>query len=324
MFQKYIVQLFVMALPLSAMAGDVTGLNVDADALSENLTTCPVSLQQTKAKDIDLFREKSISDVSVYLAGSFMTKYTEFSRSESCTKGLLKNAVQILSEYIRVASPKNYNVIGAKLALAEAKMMQAASLPPQDQVARYVDADKLVAEYLAQEVIDPKGEIAPPSYFAAHAYLNAAKVADEKSKILLLDKAIDTVRSERSTSISSTQKNLLLEPIGIAFGEKAKTHGRGTPAYKAVLTESSRHFQEGFESGDKLAAYNLAVNASLLEDSTNAKAWLLKIAEVGGMDKQVCIDGLAADPDLAWFRQTESDWLKAFFRRHCLAYLPKR
>jgi len=81
-------------------------------------------------------------------------------------------------------------------------------------------------------------------------------------------------------------------------------------------------FMEGFSSGDNLAAYNIAVNYSLLADAENTKKWLMVIEEKKALDKQICLQGLLADPDMAWFRANQKDWLVTYFRRNCMSFMP--
>lgn len=209
--------LLVLLLSLHASAADkapeTMNLSMNTALLERNISTCPDSVKKEKQKNIDELKVQPVNRVTVWLTGEFMTKYVEFSNGPTCSIGLLDNAVLLLEAYLeQVDQP-----IDVKRELAEAKLMRAAFRAPEERGGSYREADTLIRTYLQEEPINPNEEIATPHYFAAHAYLEAAKITQDDAKIDLLDKAIAIGNQGRAANVSRKMKEQLSEPIGVAL-----------------------------------------------------------------------------------------------------------
>ena len=303
----------------SAFASDDYILTVDTAILERNISSCSDSVRKDKQASIDELKKKPLSDFTVYLSGAFMTKYVEFSLTRECSIGLLDNAILLLEAYMKTGS----NPLLAKNDLAVAKLMRASFFEEGKREAIYNEADRLIDQYIAEEAIKPDESIATPFYFAAHSYLDGAELTNDADKIVLLEKALAIVKKGMAADIGEERKKLLREPQGIALGNMAKYYKtKDESKFRKILEQATQAFMEGFSSGDNLAAYNIAVNYSLLADAENTKKWLMVIEEKKALDKQICLQGLLADPDMAWFRANQNDWLVTYFRRNCMSFMP--
>lgn len=278
-------------------------------------------VRKEKQASIDKLKQKPIKDYLVRLNGAFMTAYVKFSNNQTCSIGLLDNAILILESYLQSGSEPQ----SVKNDLAVAKLMRASFFQKGARGSYYRDADRLLQEYIAESPIDPNEieMIATPFYFAAHSYIDAAELTNDDEKIILLDKAIAIAQKGRSAGIGNAMKRQLSEPLGVALGNKAKYYKiKDESQFRKAIEESMQFLMEGFALGDNLAAYNLAVDYSLLNDAENSKKWLLVIEDRKAADKQICLQGLLLDPDLAWLRTNQKEWLITYFTRNCLSFLP--
>lgn len=306
-------------LSVGAFASEDMVFPVDLHILERNISSCNDMVRTEKQKSIDELKQKPLKDYVVRLNGAFMTKYVQFSNNRACSIGLLDNAILILETYLQSTSEPR-SVMND---LAVSKLMRASFEPGEARSLYYREADELIERYINESPIDPNETIATPQYFASHSYIDAAELTNDDDKIMLLDKAIAIAKKGRSIEMNKAMKQQLTEPLGIALGNKAKYYkGKDEARFRGTLEESTQFLIEGFASGDNLAAYNLAISYSLLNDPENAKKWLLVVEERKAVDKQVCLQGLLRDPDLEWFRTNQKEWLVAYFRRNCLPFLP--
>jgi hypothetical protein len=301
-------------LSTGAIAADEIAFSVNPAILEKNISNCNASVKQTMQENIDELKQKPFKDYVVRLNGAFMTKYVKFSNNRVCSIGLLDNAILILESYLQSSSEP----LSVKNELASAKLQRASFVPQDLRGSYYEDADKLIRQFIDDSPIDLNETIATPWYFAAHSYIEAAKLTDDDEKTILLDKAIAIAENGRNALIGKAMKKQLTEPLGIALGDKAKYYKlKDRDQFRKTIEKSTQYLMEGFASGDNLAAYNLAVNYSLLSDAENSKKWLLVIEERKAADKQICFQGLLRDPDLSWLRETQKEWLGSYFIRNC-------
>lgn len=277
----------------------------------------------------ELSNQEKVYDFSLYFAGSYMGKVTDFTDAPECQKALVEVSISLLdhlNQYIEnqaggYIEHGGFAVDNKKeLALS---LMKAATFETGDTKAQlYSQADILIEDYLkAYEILDyenTRPDVASNYYFAAHAYMDAAEMANLNQKIILLQKAYNVAYSNKSQLSSESLLNQLNEPIGVALIELARTtKGRDEELRQETLHKAIEVFSESHENGNELAAYNVVSIYSLLEDISNAKKWMEILKENDLLSSRVCNSGFKSDDDMEWLRKNHTEFLDTYLLENC-------
>lgn len=318
-------RLFILVILLSINSYSITknddkliGLNFNTQIMRSNIEKCNDYVKNVSIKYIDELEQSPIEDVNVYNAGTIMMEMVDKNLNNECITGLLNNSINILDKYIKIADSSNYGYAMSKRELAKAIMVKAGYENSSSKKADYDKADILIKEYLNEEILDPEDKIATPSYFASYSYIDGSKATKDIEKLALLEKAINIAKNGMKLNMSKYLKNMLNEPIGISYLEKADYYDKNSKEYKNEINNAIKYFKRGYIGGDALSGYNIAASYSLLNDTDNAKLYLKKLAKSKKLNDLMCFDGIANDKDLDNLRNNDKEWVQKFFDENCL------
>lgn len=311
--------LFAFALVLPVAAHATTVQELAASQLDHLNAVCPnLARISTTTKDLAELKASSNPEDWRILFAFDQTKWAEFAHSPPCETALRQNTVDGTAFFMATQPADSRWQEIARKAQAEALLQLAVTGDQADKAPRIAKAAGLFEANFAAELHTSKKEDLARSmayYFAAHAYLTAARLAKGPEDAASMIAA--ALATSRDGMAKATDTSEIIEPYGIALGETAKRAPNGSAERRKAVEESIRLFAT-ISARDPLAAYNIAVDHILLDDFPAAKADLQALADAHRIDDQVCT-GIITDPDLAPLRDADPAWTVPFVRAQCKA-----
>lgn len=307
-------KLFLILSALFVANSVLAATTLNTKKLEKNIASCSDAIKSDRQKDIEELKNSTPKSHSLRVIAGVMTETVELSNSKTCSIGLLDNATSLLRTYLNSGA----DPFDSKNELAKTLLMRASFDAKSNRAGKYQEADGLTRQYLLNTKINADEAIASPYYFAAHNYICAAELTQDSAKLMLLDKAIGISQDGKKQKMSASLTAQLDEPIGMALSDKAKYYkATDNKNFAETMDQSIAVFKKSFESGDNLAAYNLAANYAILNDAENTKKWLTTLEEKKGVGREVCERKLSKDKAMAWFRADQEKWLSDYTKRNC-------
>jgi hypothetical protein len=319
---------FILFLPVAAHA--TTAQELATSQLDRLNAVCPDPLRISMTiKNLNELKASANPEDWRILFAFEQTKWAEFVHSPACETALRQNTVDGTDFFLATQPADSRWRDIARKDEAEALLQLAVTGDDAEKASRIAKAaDLFKTNFEAESHATKKDDLAKSMayYFAAHAYLSAAKLATRPDDTTsMIATALSTARIGMAKATDTSE---IVEPYGIALGETARRAPNGSPERRKALEESIRVFSTVSEH-DPLAAYNIAVDHILLDDLPAAKADLQALADAHRIDNEVCM-GIITDADLAPLRDAERDWTIQLVRAQCkptlerLSHLPKR